>query len=89
MQDQPTILGSGPTNAMGHFNIPINPPLGDNECIYAFDTCTMEISPVVCIRPAAPAPAMSPRVLGVALAMLSLIAFVGLLRLRQRPPPTS
>jgi hypothetical protein len=79
-----SIIGSGPTDPMGHFHIVINPPLGDNECIYAYDTCSMLISPVVCIRPAAPVPALSPRLLAVALGILSLIAFVGMIRLRRR-----
>jgi len=43
----------------------------------------MQISPVVCVTQPAPAPALSPRLLAVALAMLSLIALLGVRRRRR------
>jgi len=58
-----------------------------NECIYAFDTCSMLVSSVTCITPPAPAPALSPRMLALALAMLSLIALLGLRRLWRYEAP--
>jgi hypothetical protein len=78
-----TVLGSGITDALGGFDIPINPPLALNDCIYAYDTCNDILGPVVCIRPPAPAPAMSPLGTIFALAVLGLVALVGMMRMRR------
>jgi hypothetical protein len=55
-----------------------------NECIYAFDTCSMLTSPVACARLPAPVPVLSQQLLAVALAILSLVAVIGIARLRRR-----
>ena len=60
------------------------PPLEVNECIYAFDTCSMFTGPVACARLPAAAPALSQQLLIVALAVLSLVAMIGIVRLRRR-----
>jgi hypothetical protein len=78
-----TILGTGSTNALGQFSIAIMPPLSNNECIYAFDVCNDLLGPVECARSPAAAPALSPRLTVLALGMLSLIAVIGLIRLRR------
>jgi hypothetical protein len=78
-----SVLASGASNAGGHFNITV-PPLIVNQCIYAFDTCTGLASAVTCARLPAPAPALSARLLAVAVGVLSLIALVGLARTRRR-----
>jgi hypothetical protein len=78
-----TKLGMGPAGSNGSFSITV-PPLMANECIYAFDTCAMLTSPVVCARLPAPVPALSQQLLVVALGVLSLVALVGLGRLRRR-----
>ncbi len=80
-----TMLGMGPTNGAGIFNIPIAPPLAEGECIYAFDTCTNLVSAVECAFAPAPAPVVSRRTLPLAVALLGLVALVGLLRLRRNP----
>lgn len=59
------------------------PPLVIGQCVYAYDTVTMLISNVVCVAPAAPAPALSPRLIGLALAMLTAIAALALHRRRR------
>ena len=74
------LIGSGPSN--GSFNIAV-PPLAVNQCVYVCDTCTMLTSDVACARPAAPAPAMSPRMTVVAMLVLGLVAIVSLLRLKR------
>lgn len=76
-----TVLGSGASN--GTFNIMIAPPLGVNQCIYAYDTCNLLVSDVVCAREPAAAPALSPRGTIVAMIALSLVALVSMLRLRR------
>jgi hypothetical protein len=73
----------GPTGSNGTFSITV-PPLEANECIYAFDTCAKLTGPVACARLPAPAPALSQRLLVVALGVLSLVALVRLGRLRRR-----
>jgi hypothetical protein len=73
----------GPAGPNGSFNIAV-PPLEANQCIYAFDTCAMVTSPVACARLPAPAPALSQRLLVVALGVLSLVALLGVGRLRRR-----
>jgi hypothetical protein len=73
----------GPSNASGLFAVAIAPPLAANECIYAFDTCTMLVSAVQCARLPAPAPALSPRALLLAVAALGLVALLGFTRLRR------
>jgi hypothetical protein len=78
-----TIIGSGMSGPTGQFNIPVSPPLAIGECIYAFDTCSQLVSPVTCIFPPAPAPALSPQHLAVALGFLSLIGLIGVRRLRR------
>ena len=78
-----TKIGMGPAGPNGSFNITV-PPLEANQCIYAFDTCAMLTSPVVCARVPAPAPALSQRLLVVTLGVLSLVALLGLGRLRRR-----
>ena len=78
-----TLLGMGPVSSNGQFDIPI-PPLMANQCIYAFDTCAMLTSPVACAREAAPAPALSARALALAVGVLSLIALIGIGRVRRR-----
>lgn len=77
-----SIIGSGPSNGAGNFNIPVT-PLAANECIYVFDTCNLLVGPVACARPAAPAPAMSPRMTVVAMLILGLVALFSLLRLKR------
>ncbi|HSP99255.1 MAG TPA: hypothetical protein VL049_18690 [Candidatus Dormibacteraeota bacterium] len=79
-----SIIGSGPSNGAGNFNIPISPPLIANQCIYVFDTCNQLVGPVACARPAAPAPAMSPRMTVVAMLVLGLVALFSLLRLKRQ-----
>jgi len=61
-----TVLGTGGTNASGTFvdsggmpGIPINPPLENGECVYAYDQCAMERSGVSCAHQPAPAPTLS------------------------------
>ena len=82
-----TLLGSGPSNASGFFNIPIAPPLQARECIYAFDTCSGLTSPVRCATQPAPAPALSGRALLLACVILSAVALLGLMRLRRSSQP--
>src|SRR6185295_11692712 len=77
-----TKLGMGPVSSNGQFNISI-PPLVADQCIYAFDTCAMLTSPVVCAREPAPAPALSARALILAVGVLSLVALIGLRRVRR------
>jgi hypothetical protein len=67
----------------GQFNIMLNKELEQGDCIYAFDTCTGLVSPVVCTFVPAPAPALSPALTAAALAMLSLIALIGVRRLNR------
>jgi hypothetical protein len=78
-----TKIGMGPAGPNGSFSITV-PALAANECIYAFDTCAMLTSPVACARLPAAAPALSERLLIVALGVLSLVALVGLGRLRRQ-----
>ena len=59
------VLGTGGTNAAGQFvdgsgapGIPLASPLANGECVYAYDQCAMERSPVSCAR-VAPVPALS------------------------------
>ena len=78
-----SIIGSGPSDGAGNFNITV-PPLAVNECIYVFDTCNNLVGPVACARPAAPAPAMSPRMTVVAMLVLGLVALFSLLRLKRQ-----
>ena len=77
------VIGTGPAAANGSFSITV-PPLMANECIYAFDTCSGFTSPVACARLPAPVPALSQQLLAVALAVLSLVAVIGIARLRRR-----
>jgi outer membrane biosynthesis protein TonB len=78
-----TDLGSGASGPGGLFSIPISPPLLPNECIYAFDECNDLVGPVICARLPAPAPALSANLTVVAVAILSAIALLGMLRLRR------
>ena len=80
-----SVLGSGPSNVFGNFTIPIAPSLSVNQCVYAYDTCNDLVGPASCARLPAPAPAMSPRMTVVAMLILSLVALVGMLRLRREP----
>jgi hypothetical protein len=82
-----TLLGSGPSNASGFFNIPIVPPLQSGECIYVFDTCSGLTSAVRCVVTPAPAPALSGPALLLACVILSAVALLGLLRLRRSSQP--
>ncbi|MBX3023985.1 hypothetical protein KF840_03650 [bacterium] len=77
-----SLLGSGTTSGAGRFEIAIAPPLAPGACVYAVDTCTMLTSAVECATSAAPAPALGPRALLLALAALMAVAVVGL---RRRP----
>lgn len=77
-----SIIGSGPSNGAGNFSIPV-PPLAVNQCVYVYDTCNQLVSDVACARPAAAAPAMSPRMTVVAMLVLGLVALFSLLRLRR------
>ena len=61
----------------------IVPPLQIGQCVYAYDTITMLISNVVCVTAPAPAPALQPPMLLVALAILAVIAAIGLRRIRR------
>ena len=78
-----TLLGSGPTDGSGMFSIVLSQPLAANQCIYAYDTCTDRLSDPACARVPAPAPAMSPRLMLLALGMLCLIALFSLVRMRR------
>jgi hypothetical protein len=78
-----TMLGMGMSNANGLFAIAVIPPLAAGECIYAFDTCTGLVSAVACATAPASAPALSARALPLAVAALSLVTLIGLLRLRR------
>lgn len=77
-----SVIGSGPSNGAGNFSIPV-PPLAVNQCVYVYDTCNQLVSDVACARPAAAAPAMSPRMTVVAMLVLGLVALLSLLRLRR------
>jgi hypothetical protein len=73
-------LGGGGTDAEGNYSIMLNRPLKTGDSIFIVDTCAElpTSSPVDLITGAAPAPALSPALLAVALVMLSLIALLGL-----------
>ena len=79
------LLGSGGTDTNGNYSIMLNRPLKAGDVIFIVDTCAMPPAsgPLDLIGGAAPAPALSPALLAVALAMLSLIALAGTRR-RQR-----
>ncbi len=79
------LLGTGGTDANGNYAIGLNRPLKAGDVIFIVDTCAIPPAsgPLDLITGAAPAPALSPALLAVALAMLSLIALTGTRR-RQR-----
>ena len=81
------LLGSGGTDANGNFTIMLSRPLKSGDIIFIVDTCAMPPTsgPLDLITGAAPAPALSPALLAVALAMLSLIALAGVRRRRRDP----
>ncbi|MEO8605044.1 MAG: hypothetical protein ABI629_20925 [bacterium] len=88
------LLGSGGTNSSGQFvdsggapGIPLSAPLANGQCVYAFDTCADERSAIACARLPAPAPALSTFGLGLAGALLSLLGWFGIGRLRRAPHP--
>lgn len=82
-------IGMCGTNAAGQFisgamlGCPLTQPLEAGDCIYAYDTVSGQTSPVECATFPAPAPALSPLLLAVGLALLGLVAAVGLRRLRR------
>jgi LPXTG-motif cell wall-anchored protein len=71
------------SDATGMFNIALNQPLAEGDCIYVFDTCTGLVGPVACAFGPAPAPTLSPRLLLLAIGVLSAIAGLGLRRRRR------
>ena len=79
------LLGTGGTDANGNYAIGLNRPLKAGDVIFIVDTCASPPAsgPLDLITGAAPAPTLSPALLAVALAMLSLIALIGMRR-RQR-----
>ncbi|MGH7788587.1 MAG: hypothetical protein ACRERC_17080 [Candidatus Binatia bacterium] len=74
----------GPSGPTGAFTIAVA-PLPAGQCLYAFDTCTNQVSPITCARQPAPALALAPGPLAVALAVLSLMGLTGLWRIRRLP----
>jgi hypothetical protein len=90
-----SVLGTGGTNASGDFVsngmqcIPLSRPLESGECIYAFDVCLQLVGPVSCVTAAAPAPALMPSMLAVAVAMLMLIGGFGIYRRWRREGTSS
>ena len=78
-----TVLGSGPSDGAGNFDIMIAPPLSAFECVYAYDTCNSLVGPTLCAGSPAPAPALSPRLLALSMAVLGLVALLGLHRRRR------
>ena len=79
------LLGNGGTDANGNYSIMLTRPLKAGDVIFIVDTCAMPPAsgPLDLITGAAAAPALSPALLAVALATLSLIALIGTRR-RQR-----
>jgi hypothetical protein len=90
-QPDDEFLGQGGTDAMGNFSIMLNRPLADGDTIYVIDVCAPFspgnplVGPLVLVVAPAVAPAMSMRVLLLALVMLAGIA---LLRIRKRARPS-
>jgi hypothetical protein len=82
-------IGMCGTNSAGTFvngtmlGCPLTQPLMLGQCIYAYDTVSGQTSPVECATAPSPAPALSPPLLAVGLALLGLIAAVGVHRLRR------
>jgi hypothetical protein len=84
-----TVIGMGKTDAQGNFTsnagnpgIPLSQDLMNFDCIYPLDACLDggTRGPVSCAPPPAPAPALTKTLLGGALAMLALIAMLGISR---------
>jgi hypothetical protein len=78
------LIGTGGTNASGFFSITLIRALVAGEQIYPVDTCQAGglVGPIVTVARSAPAPAMSPAMIVVLSAVLSLVGIYGLTRVR-------
>ena len=83
------LLGTGGTDANGNFvdatenlGISLSRALMPGDIIFAADICQDLVGQVAVIEPAAPAPALSPVLLALAVALLALIGSLGVLRRR-------
>ena len=80
------LIGQGGTNSSGVFTITLTRPLVAGEEIYALDTCEGvppgQLGPIIIVVRPAPAPVMSPAMIVVLAASLSLVGLLGLSRLR-------
>jgi hypothetical protein len=81
--DPDQVIGTGMVEPDGSFEVILTVPLELNDCIYA--TCGGLVGPVECLYPPAPAPALSPRSLALAIGVLCSIALLALLRRRDIP----
>jgi hypothetical protein len=75
-----TVLGTGGTNSVGFFAITLNRPLVVGESIFAFDLQHQIAGPVVVVRAATAAPALTPWGMAGLVVALFALGLVGLRR---------
>lgn len=80
------MIGIGSIDASGHFTVTLIAPLTVGEKIYALDVCVEPalMGPVVIVPPPSVAPLMSPAMLLMLIATLSIVGLLGLSTVRQR-----
>jgi hypothetical protein len=86
------VIGHGGTNAAGFFSMTLTRPLVPGEEIYSQDDCVLNggvigpaalRGPIVVVTRPAPAPTLSPAMIVVLAATLSLVGLFGLARVRR------
>jgi hypothetical protein len=87
--DDENLNQGGPvgSDSTGRFCVDLDRELMDGDAIYAVDTCSPAVGGVLLVIDPAPAPVLSNFFTAVALAVLTLIAFVGVTRMRRAPSP--
>ena len=81
-----TVIGTGGTNSSGKFTIPVSPALTCREKVFALDVCAEPalMGPILVITCIPAAPTMSPPMVMVLVATLSLVGLLGVARMRWR-----
>ena len=75
------VIGTGSTDATGHFTMPVAPPLYLGDRIFARDVCNNVDGPVITVQGGRVVPAMSVTMTAVLATVLAAVGLFGLIGL--------